>query len=115
MAAQQGGTSSLKPVEGVGVHHGQKPLGRVEPPRLKAQLRRGERARRSPARIGGQPEGALQERGRSCHAPALPAGASFQLLGDRLVGCEGSRSEMPGPTVRINLSTSASARWTLRR
>ena len=105
MAAKQCGSCGLEPVERVRLRHGQEPLRRVEPSCLKAQLRRGERALRSPTRVGCQPDGALQERGSGGDASARlgAAGGSFQLPRDRLVGCGGSRGQMPRPTVWINL------------
>jgi hypothetical protein len=105
MATKQRRSCGLKPVELVRPHYAQKPLRRVEPSGLEAQLRGGERSLSSPTGIGGQPEGTLQERGRGADAStrAGSTGASFQLPSDRLVGCGGGRSQMPGPTVRIDV------------
>ena len=105
MAAKQCGSCGLEPVERARLRHGQKPLRRVELSCLKAQLRRGERALRSPTWVGCQSDGALQERGSGGDASARlrAAGGSFQLTRDRLVGCGGGRGQMPCPTVWINL------------
>jgi hypothetical protein len=104
VAAEQSGSRGLKPVQRVRVHHGQKTMRLVEPSGLEAQLRGTERALRSPY-VGCQPEGALQERGRrgGPSAGARAVGASVQLPSDLLVGSQGRRSQMPGPTVWVGL------------
>ena len=89
-------------------------------PAWKAQLRRGERALRSPIWVGCQPDGALQERGSGGDASARPAaaGGSFQLA--QLTASSGAGAAAARCHARRSGSTSrsvasASARCTLRR
>ena len=83
----------------------QNPLCRVKLSCPKAQLGRGERALRSPTRVGRQSDGALQERSSGCDASARlrAAGRSLQLQRDLFIGPGGGPGEVPGAPIRVLL------------
>ena len=119
MAAQQVDPGALELVERPGLRRGQEPERRVERAGLEARLRRRQRALRTPRRVDGQRDGALEERGRGGDAAASlrPAGRALELGGDLLVGPgrrrgRGARRAGPGPSRRSVASASARCtRW----
>ena len=105
VAAQQVDPGALELVERSGLRRGQEPERRVERAGLEARLRRGQRALRAPRRVGGQRDGALQERGRGGESAASlrPAGRALELGGDLLVGSRRRSGAVPGAPVRVRL------------
>ena len=105
VAAKQRRARTLELLEGVGLGGGHERLRCVEVAGLKAHLRCGERALRSPTRVGRQRDGALQECGRRCNpaAGARPVGGMLELPGDLLPGAGGTAGAVPGSPVGVSL------------